>query len=222
VIGVADTGAGMSPEVLAHAMEPFYTARADGTGTGLGLAMVYGFMRQSGGDIQITSTPGQGTAVRLTLPLEAKPSMPLPKLGTVLLVEDDPVDRAVTKAVLAPAAAELCLAEDAETALKTLNRPVDLLVTDLSLQGRIEGWRLAEAALTRWPAARAVVVSGHLPEVNPLLARFPDRVIALAKPLTSHALAQVTEWFGEFSTANSPGQPTERPTITPAISPLGL
>ena len=67
----------MSPEVLAHAMEPFYTARADGTGTGLGLAMVYGFIRQSGGDVQITSTPGQGTTVQLMLPLCRAAGVPL-------------------------------------------------------------------------------------------------------------------------------------------------
>lgn len=190
VIAVADTGAGMPPEVLAHAMEPFFTARANGTGTGLGLAMVYGFIRQSGGDVHIASAPGEGTTVRLTLPLDATLPATLPALGTVLLVEDDPADRSAAEAVLAPVARALLVAGDAEAALEHLSRPVDLIVTDLSLCGRIEGWRLAEAALTRWPEARAIVVSGHLPQVDPLSPRFPGRVLAMAKPLTGAALSE--------------------------------
>lgn len=188
VIEVADTGAGMPPEVLAHAMEPFFTARADGTGTGLGLAMVYGFIRQSGGDIAITSAPGQGTVVRLTLPLHGAVPVAVPRLGRVLLVEDNPEERKAALALLGPLCAELRVAEEAAGALLQLARPLDLIVTDLSLAGRIEGWRLAEAALQRWPAARALVVSGHLPEVDPVSSRFPGRITTLAKPLTAEAV----------------------------------
>lgn len=190
VIEVADTGAGMPPEVLAHAMEPFFSARADGTGTGLGLAMVYGFIRQSGGDVHITSAPGRGTTVRLTLPLDATLPATPPVLGTVLLVEDDPADRSAAETVLAPVARTLHVAGDALAAQEQLSRPLDLIVTDLSLSGRIEGWRLAEAALTRWPEARAIVVSGHLPQIDPLSPRFPGRVLAMAKPLTGAALSE--------------------------------
>jgi signal transduction histidine kinase len=188
VIEVADTGSGMSPEVLAHAMEPFFTARPDGTGTGLGLAMVYGFIRQSGGDIAMASAPGQGTTVRLSLPLHS--AVPASAdLGTVLLVEDDPADRAAATRLLAPLTQSLLVAGDAETARTRLADPVDLLVTDLSLSGRIEGWRLAETALARWPDLRAVIVSGHLPHVDPLSSRFPGRVAMLEKPMTPDALA---------------------------------
>jgi signal transduction histidine kinase/HAMP domain-containing protein len=189
VIEVADTGTGMTPEVLAHAMEPFFTARADGTGTGLGLAMVYGFIRQSGGDIRITSAPDDGTTVRLTLPLHGAQSSPLPALGTVLLVEDDPVDRTTAEDLLLPVASRLLVAETAAQAFDHLSRPVDLIVTDLSVQSQSEGWRLAEAALTRWPAARAIVVSGNLPSADPLLPRFSGRVAMLSKPLSVDALA---------------------------------
>jgi signal transduction histidine kinase/HAMP domain-containing protein len=187
VIEVADTGSGMSPEVLAHAMEPFFTARADGTGTGLGLAMVYGFIRQSGGDITISSAPGQGTSVRLSLPLHGAAPR-LVDLGTVLLVEDDPADRAAAQHLLQPMAQRLLVAGDAETARARLAEAVDLLVTDLALCGRIEGWRLAEAALGRWPDLRALVVSGHLPHIDPLSSRFPGRVAVLEKPITADAL----------------------------------
>ncbi|NGQ93089.1 HAMP domain-containing protein [Rhodobacter sp. HX-7-19] len=190
VIEVADSGAGMPPEVLAHAMEPFFSARADGTGTGLGLAMVYGFIRQSGGDIAITSAPGQGTTVRLTLPLQAEARGTAASLGRVMLVEDDAADRAAAVAVLAGISRKLDQATSSAEAQALMQTPVDLVVTDLTLQGRVDGWRLAEGALTRWPEARAIIVSGHLPEVDPLSCRFPGRVVALAKPLTAEVLAR--------------------------------
>jgi signal transduction histidine kinase/HAMP domain-containing protein len=188
VIEVVDTGSGMTPEVLAHAMEPFFTARADGTGTGLGLAMVYGFIRQSGGDIAISSTPGRGTCVQLSLPLHTGP-VRYARLGDVLLVEDDPSDRAAAKAVLAQMTQHLRIAGDVETARAHLSEGADLLVTDLSLNGRIEGWRLVEAGLTQWPKLQAVVISGHLPHIDPLSHRFPGRVELLEKPMTASALA---------------------------------
>lgn len=188
VIEVADTGSGMTPEVLAHAMEPFFTARTDGTGTGLGLAMVYGFIRQSGGDIAIASAPGRGTSVRLCLPLHST-APAFADLGTVLLVEDDPEDRAAATRLLSPLTQSLRVADSAEAAQAHLAEAVDLLVTDLSLCGRIEGWRLAEAALVRWPDLRVVVVSGHLPHIDPLSSRFPGRAQVLQKPMTAQALA---------------------------------
>jgi signal transduction histidine kinase/CheY-like chemotaxis protein len=191
LIEVTDDGVGMTPDVLAHAMEPFFTARADGTGTGLGLAMVYGFIRQSGGDIAITSSPGAGTTVRLTLPLLVDRAAPPDALGRVLVVEDDPADRKAASALLSPWTEELLTTSEAAAALGHLSAPLSLIVTDLTLHGRIDGWRLAEAALDRWPDARAIVVSGHLPEVDPLSARFPGRIATLAKPLSAGPLSDV-------------------------------
>jgi len=179
---------GMPPDVLAHAMEPFFTARADGTGTGLGLAMVYGFIRQSGGDIAITSAPGAGTSVQLMLPLERTVAPPLPRLGPVLLVEDDSADRAAAQGVLGEMTRDLRIATTAAAAHAQLGARLDLLVTDLTLHGQQEGWALAEAALTRWPDCRAIVISGHLPQINPLRAPFAGRVVTMTKPLTAKAL----------------------------------
>lgn len=193
---VADTGIGMPADVLSHAMEPFYTARRDGTGTGLGLAMVYGFIGQSGGDVQIHSVPGEGTNVCLSLPLRADPAeavahVPLPPLGTVLLVEDDSADAARASTLLEPAADRLAILGDAAAAAERIaNACPDLLVTDLNLHGRIEGWRLAEAVLSADPRARAIVVSGHLPDVDPLSHRFKGRIATLAKPLSAEAVAR--------------------------------
>ncbi|MCU0829062.1 MAG: ATP-binding protein [Tabrizicola sp.] len=202
VIEVADTGMGMSPHVLAHAMEPFFTARADGSGTGLGLAMVYGFIRQSGGDMAISSTPGKGTSVRLSLPLRSV--LPVTaNLGTVLLVEDDPSDRAAATVVLAPMTHRLLVANDVETARKHLSQAVDLLITDLALCGQIEGWQLAEAALTHQRDLRVVVVSGHLPHIDPLSSRFPGRIAILEKPLTADALVKA---FGRLAGVSNQGE----------------
>lgn len=189
VIEVSDTGAGMTPEVLAHAMEPFFTARGDGTGTGLGLAMVYGFIRQSGGDITINSAPGQGTTVRLTLPQQI-PNPELPQIfGRVLLVEDNEADRKAAMAFLSPVADSLIWTSDTAAALQHLSDPISLIITDLSLHGRIDGWHLAETALKRWPQACAIVVSGRLPDFDPLSSRFTQRITTLGKPLTARSLS---------------------------------
>jgi CheY-like chemotaxis protein len=190
VIEVIDTGIGMAPDVLVHAMEPFFTARADGSGTGLGLAMVYGFIRQSGGDVAILSAPGRGTTVRLSLPLATDARPVLPAFGTVLLVEDDAEDQLAAQRILLCCAARLDVTDSTAEALRRLEHPVDLVVTDLSLQGRVAGWSVAKAALARHEKALAIVVSGRLPDVNPLAASYPHRVATLAKPLTAAALAE--------------------------------
>lgn len=207
VIEVADNGIGMTPDVLAHAMEPFFTARADGTGTGLGLAMVYGFIRQSGGDIAIRSAPGEGTTVRLTLPLLVAQTAATDALGRVLVVEDDPADRKAASALLSPWTEDLLMTSETAAALEHLSNPLSLIVTDLSLHGRIDGWRLAEAALDRWPDARAIVVSGNLPEGDPLSARYPGRIATLAKPLSAGPLSDV------LSSLFRKPEPDARPTL---------
>ncbi|MFV0332735.1 MAG: ATP-binding protein [Tropicimonas sp.] len=185
LLDVADTGAGMSPEVLAHAMEPFFTRRSDGTGTGLGLAMVYGFIRQSGGDVRITSTEGRGTRVRLSLPRDEPPEQAGRALWRrVLVLEDDPRDLESTLALLQPLTGRLDARTTAGAGLAMIEAgDIDLLVTDLSLHGVIDGWRLAEAALARCPEIRVAIVSGRLPDINPLGDRFGDRLVTLPKPL---------------------------------------
>ncbi|WP_149139519.1 ATP-binding protein [Gemmobacter caeruleus] len=188
-IEVRDTGRGMTPEVLAMAMEPFFTARPDGTGTGLGLAMVCGFIRQSGGDIDIRSAPGQGTTVRLVLPLATDAAPALPPLGRVLLVEDAADDAAHARRLLAQG--RLTETASLPDALRLIadSPPFDLVLTDLHLNGAASGWSIAEAALRRDDRTRVIVTSGHLPEADPLGARFPGRLFRLPKPLDAAALA---------------------------------
>lgn len=194
LLSVSDSGSGMTPDVLAHAMEPFFTTRTDGTGTGLGLAMVYGFIRQSGGDVTLTSAPDAGTIVQLSLPLQgAAPATPaLPALGRVLLVEDDAGDRAAAHALLASIAREvICCATAAEARhrLASGGPALDLIVTDLMLGTRIEGWSIARDALGSAPLVRALIVSGSLPPTNPLEVDHPARSAMVAKPLEATALA---------------------------------
>jgi signal transduction histidine kinase len=204
VLEVSDTGSGMTPEVLAHAMEPFFTARRDGTGTGLGLAMVYGFIRQSGGDVQIISRLGEGTRVRLLLPLQGPHfGREAPRLRCVLVVEDSPEDMRRAMALIAPLAARVITCDSTASAFEQiLGQSPDLIVSDLSLNGTIAGWQIADAALCAAPQTRALVVSGHLPAVNPLAARHGDRIRTLSKPLSAKTLAEaITELFTESPNA---------------------
>ncbi|AXV18097.1 histidine kinase (plasmid) [Neorhizobium sp. SOG26] len=188
-IEVSDTGRGMSPEVLAQATEPFFTTRADGTGTGLGLAMVYGFIRQSGGDLEMTSTVGNGTTVRLLLPLASAEHRKFIVPGPVLLVEDNPVDAAHARRLLeTPKLIEACSVAEALDILASRD-PFELVVTDFNLLGEAAGWRIAETALTRSAETKVIVVSGNLPDSSPLAGRFAGRIFCLTKPLTSAALA---------------------------------
>lgn len=195
LVEVMDDGCGMSPEVLSHAMEPFFTARGDGTGTGLGLAMVSGFIRQSGGDMRIESEPGKGTHVRLFLPLfEEARSSPLSISGLrVLLVEDDPASAAHACRCLA--GNDVTAVTTADDALKRLEHEphYDLVVTDLHLGGEPVGWKIAGTALQGNGAVRVIVISGRLPATDPLGDRFADRLSRFAKPLEPAALSAVLQ-----------------------------
>ncbi|WP_370673736.1 ATP-binding protein [Pleomorphomonas sp. PLEO] len=188
IITIEDTGCGMTPGVLAHAMEPFFSARRDGKGTGLGLAMVYGFIRQSNGDVQIESEEGAGTTVRLTLPLMEKTvdlsSLSLP-WRRILLVEDDPADAERSSGLLSGAGAMVELCANARAALRRLadEQGFDAVITDLHLGNETAGWQVAESALASDSNVVVFVVSGHLPEVSPFGTRYGARLKLLNKPL---------------------------------------
>jgi signal transduction histidine kinase/HAMP domain-containing protein len=192
-IDVRDTGCGMSPDVLAHAMEPFFTARLDGTGTGLGLAMVHGFIHQSGGEVEITSKPDAGTLVRLHLPI-CSPVTPM-RLDRrrILMIEDNPDDARHLRRLLS--GATVIEATDPQIALRMIaeHPAFDIVLTDLHLGPDPAGWQIAEAALTRHPDTRVVVISGRLPAVNPLSAQYPDRAFSLSKPIDTVAFAALVQ-----------------------------
>jgi len=171
---VIDTGGGMTPEVIARAFDPFFTTKPLGEGTGLGLSMVYGFVRQSGGQARIYSEPGHGTKLCLYLPryagtdevVEPAATSRRPQRGegeTVLVVDDEPTVRMLVKEVLGELGYRSLEAEDGAAGLKILqsDRRVDLLVTDVGLPGGMNGRQLADAALIARPDMKILFITGY-------------------------------------------------------------
>jgi CheY-like chemotaxis protein len=199
LIRVADTGSGMSPEVLAKAADPFFTTKSVGTGTGLGLSMIYGFLRQSRGHLHIASQVGQGTTVELYLPralqdaikLDAPATVARTGQGeTVLVVEDDPTVRSIVGDVLEELHYTILKAPDARAAIPILqsNQKIDLMVSDVVLP-HINGRKLAEVARAARPDLKVLFVSGYAEDAR-LRVEFLDRGMdMLMKPFDLEALA---------------------------------
>ncbi len=175
VMEVSDTGAGMPPEVMSQIFEPFFSTKDSQGGTGLGLSMVFGFIKQSGGHVAVSSIVGQGSCFRLYFPLagvEAKPSSlhaatsPVYGKGqTVLAVEDSTALRLILIRHLKDLGYRTLEAADAAAALGILEQqPVDLLFTDVVMPG-MSGFDLVGIVRRRWPATRIVVTSGF-PELK--------------------------------------------------------
>jgi PAS domain S-box-containing protein len=161
---VSDTGVGMSPEALEHVFEPFYTTKTVGGGPGLGLAMTYGFAKQSGGSIAIRSTPGTGTTVELLFPLNAARAEP-PSLRdrVVLIAEDDPPVRRLIADALRKQGAIILEASDGEQAKAIVEQhegPIDLLLSDLKMP-RMGGTELARWLAFARPGVRVLFMSGY-------------------------------------------------------------
>ncbi len=172
VVAVSDTGAGMAAEVLERAFEPFFTTKEVGKGSGMGLAMVYGFVRQSGGHVVIDSRPGAGTTVRLCLPRASAQAEPAPgPVGreavpggreTVLVVEDDAGVRAFVAGALRELGYSVRTAPNGHTALALLSEiGADLLLSDVMMPGGMSGLQLAEAARKRFPELKILLMSGY-------------------------------------------------------------
>ena len=176
VITVQDTGKGMSAEVMAKAFDPFFTTKQVGQGTGLGLSMVYGFVRQSGGRAHLTSTEGKGTTCTLLFPLvdgadkdatsgeSAKAISKLIGPRKVLLVEDMADVRESIKTQLESLGLEVTTAEDATVGLEALlssGQTFDLLLTDLGLPGEMDGDDLAKVAAEKSPGMKIITMSGY-------------------------------------------------------------
>lgn len=174
-ICVADDGAGMSPETLSKAFEPFFTTKPVGAGTGLGLSMVYGFVKQSGGQMKIDSEEGVGTRVYLQLPVEAaqaeavkhtapKTDIDLNLSGeTVLVVDDEPSVRMFVSEALGSLGYRVIEAADGLAGLQLLqsDTPIDLLVTDIGLPGGIDGRRMADSARKSRPGLPVLFMTGY-------------------------------------------------------------
>lgn len=198
-ISVTDNGSGMTPEVLRHAMEPFFSTKQAAAGTGLGLSMVYGFAKQSGGHLQIESEPGRGTTVRITLPAaeedrepcrpgEPSDSLPQGRGERILLVEDDPKVRGLAARRLSTLGYRVIEAVDGPAALEIVEaeEPFELLFSDIVMPGGLSGIALAEQSRALRPGLKVLLTTGFAGETTqqglPLL-RKPYRLAELADKL---------------------------------------
>jgi two-component system cell cycle sensor histidine kinase/response regulator CckA len=202
---VADSGHGMDAETRARIFEPFFTTKAPGHGTGLGLAMIYGIVGQSGGAIDVESSPGEGTTFRVLLPVaagakdERRPATPAAPSrlegATVLLVEDEPAVRKVVAAVLANARCRLLVANDGADAIalaRSHEGSIDLLISDVVMPG-MSGVELAGAVTATRPDARVLLVTGYASEAVSAHAETLGASL-LEKPFTPpELLERITE-----------------------------
>ena len=204
VLSVADSGFGMSPETLSHVFEPFFTTKEIGKGTGLGLATVWGIVKQSGGFVQVSSFPGTGTTFRIFFPRAegTRPTSgirPAVKRGaseTILLVEDEPAVRNLTRTLLEGIGYRVLSAIDASEALATAGRPeerIDLLLTDVVMPGMTGPDLAAEIRRIR-PALKVLFMSGYSADILEDRGGLGTETALLAKPFTRAALeAKVRE-----------------------------
>ena len=171
---VTDTGTGMTPEVIERAFDPFFTTKPLGEGTGLGLSMIYGFVRQSGGQVRIYSELGKGTTMCLYLPRHAGPDEPAdeetpPSPGeagageTVLVIDDEATIRMLIGEVLKESGYAAIEASDGPSGLKVLQSDarVDLLITDVGLPGGLNGRQVADAARAFRPGLKVLFITGY-------------------------------------------------------------
>jgi PAS domain S-box-containing protein len=197
---VIDTGSGMNPEVVPHVFEPFFTTKGRGRGAGMGLASVYGIVKQSAGYVFVERSGGDGTCVSILLPLavarddgqrprtEAAPAAAGNGRHRVLLVEDDVAVRELLTDVLVSSGFDVLAAETAEQAeLKSTGQSFDVLVSDIDLPGA-SGARLASSLATQMPGMRVILMSGYPDDGEIAAARLEQTPILLRKPFSMTSL----------------------------------
>jgi len=204
IISVSDNGEGMPKEVIQHAFEPFYTTKEVGKGSGLGLSMVYGFIKQSNGHVAIYSNPGLGTTIRMYLPQllsnllkkgqkASNKESNIPRGSeTILVVEDDPFVRSFVVMRLESLGYSIIAAVDGNDALRKLRTDVhiDILFTDIVMPGGIDGWELAEQAKQIRAGLPVLLTSGYALETLVQQGRLQAGAKVLSKPYRRDALAR--------------------------------
>ncbi|HLK24021.1 MAG TPA: response regulator [Caulobacteraceae bacterium] len=201
LLGVSDTGQGMTSEVMSRAFEPFFTTKDEERGTGLGLSMVYGFVKQSNGHVQIYSEPGEGTTVKIYLPraLQAPASPPAAGEGPlsgkrelILVVEDDDLVRVSTVSMLRDLGYTCVHAHDGAEALAKLHEGIrpDLLFTDVVMPGPVKARDLAREAQAMHPGLPVLFTSGYSENAIVHQGRLDEGVQLLSKPFTRDDLAR--------------------------------
>ncbi len=205
LVAISDTGTGMTPEIIEKAFEPFFTTKTVGKGSGLGLSMVYGFVKQSRGHIKIYSEVGQGTSVKIYLPrslddaaiMEEKVTI-LPvntenKGKTILVVEDNPEVLKLTSSIVESLGYTVITALTGDAALKIINEKgatIDLLLTDVMLPGEINGPVLARQAKAQYPNLRVLFNSGYAEHAIFQSGLLDEGVHLIGKPFRKQQLAE--------------------------------
>ncbi|MBZ9785665.1 PAS domain-containing protein [Pseudomonas sp. REP124] len=201
-VTVADSGSGMSPQVLAHAFEPFFTTKPDGQGTGLGLSMVFGFVKQSGGHVEMSSVVGEGTRVQLYFPRSLR-SVPretsvtdVPPRGgreRILVVEDNDAVRVSTVEMLQEEGYQVLTAANADIAMQMLldGAEVDLIFTDVVMPGLIKSSDLGAWAKVQNPSVAVLFTSGHTRDIISRNHQLSPDTHLLSKPYSPQALMQM-------------------------------
>jgi signal transduction histidine kinase/CheY-like chemotaxis protein len=217
MVAVSDTGHGMTPDIVARVFEPFFTTKTEGRGTGLGLAMVFGFVKQSGGHVKVYSEPGEGTSVKIYLPRAAGGAAPgvqrslvaadLPRgSATILVVEDEAGVREIAVAILRSLGYRVLEASDGDEGLLVFGAhaaEIDMLLTDVVLPGKVRGRALAERITAMRPEVKVLFMSGYTENSIVHHGRLDDGVQLLGKPFKREQLAhKVAEILGTASAAD--------------------
>lgn len=201
MLAISDTGCGMPPEVIARAFEPFFTTKREGEGTGLGLSMAYGFVKQSNGHIRIYSEVGSGTTIKIYLPRSMQPEVELPNLRnapvlggseTILVVEDDLAVQATVVDMLQGLGYRVLKASDGQGALTILQSgiPVDMLFTDVVMPGPVRSIEVARQAKQMLPAIEVLFTSGYTQNAIVHGGRLDPGVELISKPYRRDELAR--------------------------------
>jgi PAS domain S-box-containing protein len=230
MLAVTDTGSGMSPTVRERVFEPFFTTKPEGQGTGLGLSMVYGFVKQSGGHVKIYSEEGHGTTIRVYLPrvrqeedLETNVDAGPAKGGTetILVVEDDEEVRATVVEMLSDLGYRVLKAKDAQSALAIVESgvPIDMLFTDVVMPGPLRSTELARKARERLPTIAVLFTSGYTDNAIVHAGRLDEGIELLSKPYTHEALARKFRYVLQAQSAQTAEIAEARRRLLQADSP---
>jgi PAS domain S-box-containing protein len=227
MVAVTDTGCGIPAELLERVFEPFYTTKPEGQGTGLGLSMVYGFVKQSGGHIKIYSEVGHGTTVRIYLPRARQPEDVETDIETgtitggsetVLVVEDDEDVRGTVVDLLSELGYRVLRAKDAQSALAIVESgvPIDLLFTDVVMPGPLGSPELARKARERLPNIAVLFTSGYTDNAIVHGGRLDEGVDLLSKPYSREAMARKIRHVLRNQTRGAPASPAVPTLAAPA------
>jgi PAS domain S-box-containing protein len=234
LLAITDTGTGMAPDVRERAIEPFFTTKSEGQGTGLGLSMAFGFVKQSGGHFRIYSEVGHGTTIKAYFPrvLEAEQTLPEPVAHearggteTILVVEDDPDVQATVVGMLSELGYQVLRADNAEMALAVLKSGVrcDLLFTDVVMPGKLKSTEMVRQARALLPDMKVLYTSGYTQNAIIHGGRLDPGVELLSKPYRREKLAgKVRQLLGaqESGAVQAPAAPAPRQAVSAGLRVL--